>query len=378
VPDLLDEIRWELDWLQRMQYQDGSVALKVGEIKDNRAAPPSGDEAPRFYVPACSSGTIAAAGMFAHGAYVFGKIPALSQSAAALRTRAVAAWRNYQASPKQTACDTGVVHSGRADWNEADQNAEAVVTAVYLYALTGEAPYGDFVKAHYRETKPYFDSGWSRYNSQQGEALLFYTSLPEADPAVKKALLADKLADMNSGNHIYGFVPDDDLYRAYLHDQQYHWGSNQPRANYGNTNVDALIYEPSLSHDAATYRTRALELLHYFHGVNPFAMVYLTNMYDYGATRSVNQIYHMWFAHGTRWGDALESECGPPPGYLPGGPNASAAQWVPKSIAPPTGQPPQKSYKDWNAVWPDSSWVVSEPAIYYQAAYVRLLSYFAQ
>jgi hypothetical protein len=51
---------------------------------------------------------------------------------------------------------------------------------------------------------------------------------------------------------------------------------------------------------------------------------------------------------------------------------------VPARLSPPAGQPPQKSYKDWNGGWPDSSWAVTEPGIYYQSAYIRLLSAFVQ
>lgn len=40
------------------------------------------------------------------------------------------------------------------------------------------------------------------------------------------------------------------------------------------------------------------------------------------------------------------------------------------------GQPIQKSYKDWNTSWPQNSWTITEPAIYTQASYVRLLSNF--
>jgi endoglucanase len=46
--------------------------------------------------------------------------------------------------------------------------------------------------------------------------------------------------------------------------------------------------------------------------------------------------------------------------------------------APPCNQPHQKSYRSWNGVWPDASWEVTEPAIYYQAAYVKLLSKFVK
>ena len=379
IPDLLDELKWELDWAARMQYPDGSVALKVGDIVDTKASVPSADSSPRFYVPACTSATIAAAGMFAHAAYVFREIEPLAADAHRLRIRAAAAWRNYQASPgKQTACDSGEVRSAKADWSAADQEAAAVVAAVYLFAITGEQMYQDYVKSHYRDTRPYRDIGWSRYNADQGEALLFFASLPDADLGLRQAIGADKVKDAKDGNQIYGFKPHDDLYRAFMHDGQYHWGSNGLRANYGNSNLDAVIY--GLMPDPANaYETRALEILHYFHGVNPFAMVYLSNMYRYGATRSVNEIFHAWFWHGSKWGNALTSECGPAPGFVPGGPNASATQsGVPASLMPPAGQPPQKSYKDWNVGWPESSWAITEPAIYYQASYIRLLSYFVQ
>ena len=206
--------------------------------------------------------------------------------------------------------------------------------------------------------------------------MLFYASLPQAKPALAQAIRADKAADVRAGNQIYGFNADDDLYRAFLHEAQYHWGSHNPRANYGNTNLDAVTYGLA-SAAASSYRARALGILHYFHGVNPLGIVYLSNMQSHGATTSVNEIYHVWFAAGTRWSDARTSQCGPPPGYVPGGPNAAAARdGVPAGMSPPSGQPPQKSFKDWNHGWPDSSWAVTEPGIYYQSAYIRLLSAF--
>jgi endoglucanase len=379
VPDVLDEVRWELDWLQRMQFDNGSVALKVGELGYGVPGAPSHDLTPRYYVPACTSATIAAAGMYAHGAYVFDKVPALKEDALSLRKRAVAAWKNFQETPKQIHCDSGAVKAGLADLSEVDQASLAVVAAVYLYAVTGEAAYGDYLKAHYRDTRPYRDTGWTRYNPEQGEALLFYTGLPDADSKLRQQLLEDKANDMVAGVQTYTFAPDLDLYRAFMHEPQYHWGSNQPRANYGNTNLDVLVYQlPAASKNASTYRTRAEEILHYFHGVNPLGMVYLSNMYQYGATRSANEIYHIWYWQGTRWSDALTSACGPAPGYVPGGPNAVAMQMgVPASVVPPIGQPQQKSYKDWNSS-EQASYTVTEPGIYYQSAYVQLLSYFVK
>ena len=378
VPDVIDEVRWETNWLKKMQFDDGSFALKVGEIDYVGASPPSSDRSARFYVPSCTSATIAGAGMLAHASYVFAGFPSLIAESRGLKDRAVRAWQHYQASPvKQTNCDSGVVHAGNADLNGEDQASLAVEAAVYLFAVTAEPKFGDYLRVHYREAHAYHDNGWSRYKPDQGDALLFYTSLKNADPVLKKTILADKLADVLAGNQIYGFNPEDDLYRAFIHDPQYHWGSNGTRANYGNTNLDVVTYDlASANHDA--YRARALGVLHYLHGVNPLGMVYLSNMDSLGATRSANEIYHTWFAPKTQWSDAKTSACGPAPGYLTGGPNASAQRdGVPATVSPPTGQPAQKSYKDWNAGWPDSSWAVTEPGIYYQSAYVRLLSAFS-
>lgn len=379
IPDLLDEVKWEIDWLKRMQYADGSTALKVGEIVYAAAAPPSTDRNRRYYVPGCTSSTIAAAGMFAHASYVFAGIPALVDESASLKSRAIAAWNNYQSLPdKQIHCDSGEIHAGNADWSGEQQSGAAVTAAVYLFAVTGDSSYDVYLHGHYRDAKPYRDTGWSRYSPEQGEALLFYAELPGADPGLRRVILGDKLNDVRAQKQIYGFNPDDDLYRAFMHDAQYHWGSNNPRAAYGNTNVDVNSFGIDPAKEAG-YRLRALEVLHYFHGVNPLAMVYLSNMYAYGATRSVNEIYHVWFAHASRWSDALASACGPAPGYVPGGPNSRALEsGVPARLSPPIGQPPQKAYRDWNVGSPENSWVVTEPAIYYQSGYVKLLAGFAQ
>ena len=160
--------------------------------------------------------------------------------------------------------------------------------------------------------------------------------------------------------------------------EQYHWGSNSVRASYANTNIDMLVYGVDEA-EAAQYKGRALDTVHYFHGVNPFGIVYLSNMYGQGATYSANEIFHQWYAHGTRFSNARLSECGPAPGYFVGGPNANAqSDGVPQDIQPPVNQPPQKAYRDWNTPWPDASYTVTEPSIVYQSNYVKALAAFAR
>jgi hypothetical protein len=115
------------------------------------------------------------------------------------------------------------------------------------------------------------------------------------------------------------------------------------------------------------------------HGVNPFSLTYLTNMYDYGAENCANEVYHDWFKDGSPlWDRTGTSTYGPPPGFVPGGPNPyyecgdTSAACDAGGLTPPLGQPPQKSYKDFNSGWPQGSWSVTEPSNGYQVSSFRL------
>ena len=379
VPDLLDEVLWQIDWLKKMQNKDGTSLLKVGVTRHAPASPPSSDRQARYYVGACTSATIASAAMFAHASLVLDRVHGLKRQARDLRRRAARGFDAFTESPRrETDCDEQKVLSGDADVDAPTQDALSVVAAIYLFAITGEPRFNIHVKANYRRLRPFHDFGWSRYDAHFGDSLLFYTTLAGADPDVKRSILEAKLADAGSAkSHVYG-IDDEDLYRNYLHREQYHWGSNTIRLNYAGSNLDMPAFG-LMPGRAIEFRARALETLHYLHGVNPFGMVYMTNMYPLGATRSVNEAFSQWFAPGSRWSNALESECGPAPGFVTGGPNASALKdGVPPHLVPPVGQPPQKSYRDWNAHGLQASYAITEPSISIQANYVKVLSSFVE
>ena len=212
---------------------------------------------------------------------------------------------------------------------------------------------------------------FSAYSPHHGDALMFYTTLPNSYPEVKQTIIEQKIQEAQSDGEFYGFHPEKDLYRSYLPDRTYHWGSNSIRASRGSSNYDVVLY--NLLPEQQTYTNAALNTLHYFHGVNPLGMTYLTNMYDYGAEKSANKIHHEWFANNTRWDNAVTSPNGPPPGYFVGGPN----QDYTGKYSRLQNQPIQKMYADWNgSTLDDKSWEISEPAIYYQSAYIKLLAHF--
>src|SRR5262245_26684971 len=71
APDLLREMRWELDWLLKMQREDGGVNHKVGPARWTGNHAPQDDREPRFVYPVSSAATADMAAATAQAARLF-------------------------------------------------------------------------------------------------------------------------------------------------------------------------------------------------------------------------------------------------------------------------------------------------------------------
>lgn len=378
LPDLLDELKWELDFLRRMQDASGTkgLFLKVGVDNYTDISPPSADARPRYYLPECTSATLAGAAMFGAAHVVYRGFASQAAGAADLLARAEAAWARAKLTTSgftvfQTACDDGDIKAGDADVDAQGQLESSVLAAIALYEATGKAEYRAHVEANYARVRPYNIWWWGPYWAPMQVALLRHAGQPGVSASVASNLRSQKswqsgvisLTDFNGGSN------GTDLYRAHLADAEFNWGHNMTRSNAGLINLDFEAFGIN-STSAALYRRIAEQHLHWLHGANPMGLVMLSNMASAGAESSLSEIYHTWFANGTVWDSTRTSARGPAPGYLAGGPNTTYTG----SVAGLASQPPQKAYKDWNTGWPENSWEVTEPAIYYQAAYVQLLA----
>lgn len=378
LPDLLDELKWELDFLRRMQDASGThgLFLKVGVDNYTDISPPSADARPRYYLPECTSATLAGAAMFGAAHVVYRGFASQAAGAADLLARAEAAWARAKLTTSgftvfQTACDDGDIKAGDADVDAQGQLESSVLAAIALHEATGKAEYRAHVEANYARVRPYSLWWWGPYWAPMQVALLRHAGQPGVSASVASNLRSQKswqsgvisLTDFNGGTN------GTDLYRAHLADAEFNWGHNMTRSNAGLINLDFEAFGIN-STSAALYRRIAEQHLHWLHGANPMGLVMLSNMASAGAESSLSEIYHTWFANGTVWDSTRTSARGPAPGYLAGGPNTTYTG----SVAGLASQPPQKAYKDWNTGWPENSWEVTEPAIYYQAAYVQLLA----
>jgi hypothetical protein len=379
IPDLLDEVKWEMDWIRRMQLANGSVLMKVSVTDFSAASPPSADTGFRRYAPAQGSATRTAASIFSLGAIAYNQtgIPELQLYADTLENAAINAWNWLIANPAYSAYDNEGFVSANPEITADEQYAAQVGAAVLLFALTGNNTYRNYVDANYQNMHPVSWGFWYPWESIIQDLLLYYASLPNGTTSVKNAIRNSFLSSMDNQDHLLpAYLNKSCAYRGYLNDNDNVWGSNRPRGHNGSTFYNIIQYD--LEADTVPYRNAALGYLNFLHGVNPISTVMLTNMYDFGAEKPADEMYHSWFADGTDYDHAVNSPYGPAPGYQPGGfnPHYQPDPAYDGMIIPPQSQPSLKSYKDWNTSWPENSWLVTETSISNQGSYVKLLSKF--
>jgi len=373
IPDILDEIRWECDWLLRMQMPDGSVCNRVTERSSLSGMTPDHDSMhPRYYTQPTSWATASCASDVACFARVIAKFPQQAEYAKTLQSAAEKAWAWLELHPEMTPSD-GKDHGRPSEAADAEcDNGKAgdlecrVMAALQLWLLDPKPAYLAYV------------AKWHKDVLQSGFVQMALS--PHADAALAGEVRAAvrRFAD----ERVEQAKAQADAYRAFL--PGYWWGCNEFKAEYGYRTLFAERLHVNPPADA-TYRAIAEEYLHYLHGRNPLCQVYLTNMGDKGAKtgagKSIMRPFHTWFGNKSAW-DGPDS-LGPPPGYLVGGPNPqTGGGGAPSWLVPPSGQPSEKSFKDWNTTWNDAHhenencWAFTEPAIYYQARYVLLLAQF--
>ncbi len=386
IPDILDEIKWEADYYRNMvDPATGGFHIKSGILNDPAyISPPSTDNRTRYYDKVCPSASIVGAGVLAHTALVFKGVKDLEVYANECIVIAEKAFTFYENAPDKAArCDNGEIEAGDADGSgdhyAIEHLAEANCAAIYLYALTGKAKYNDFIKANYQTTRPYKAGDWGVYRPNQSLSLLYYTTLPNADGPTKDAILQRKTSPSYSSGQHYEVQESKNLYRAVSYYQL--WGSNSLMARLGNDNMDFINYN-LLPADHPRFREKALGMVNYFHGVNPFGYCYLSNMYMYGAEYCYDEMWHSWFKPDTKYDNIDNGKVGPAPGYLSGGFNKANAGQAKMKIGTDffeafvADQPDQKAYSNDNTGGPANPWVFNEPGLYYNSGYVKLLANF--
>jgi endoglucanase len=324
---LLEECRWQLDWLLRMQVPPGSAhaGMAFHRVHGTDWAPlpcwPHEDPTTRVLHRPSTAATLHLAAAAAHGARVFRAKPGYARR---LLDAAVTAHRAAYAEPLRLAPDDHGVFGG-GPYADDDIEDERAWAATELWLATGDAAYAE--KARLAFPRDVFDVDGFDWNRMAGPAALDLALHGESfdghDRVVASvAAAADRLAVLQDGQP-WG--------QPYAPAGGWDWGSNGRVLN--NLVVLAVAHELTGRDEHLDAATGGLD---YLLGCNALGQSYVTG---YGTDFTRHQRARH-FAH-----DLDPSFPPPPSGALAGGPTSKEHPGFP-SDARLAGLPSQRCYVD--------------------------------
>lgn len=317
--DLLDEARYEMEWMLRMQLPAGQklrvpvgtatgfteidasgMALQKVADRNWTALPmrPADDPEERLLYPPTTAATLNFAAVAAQCARLWKGVD--DAFAARCLTAAKRAFAAAVRNPEVFATNS---FTGSGGYGDRDVSDEFYWAAAELLVTTGADEYAQIVQHSRHFRAEVHEASWPN-TAALGTILL--ATRPALLPAAEvKRLQADIVAAADR------FLKDSDGngYAIPYIAKDYPWGSNASLLN------RAMLL--ATAHDltgAAKYRAGVIAALDYVLGRNPMNVSYVSG---YGAT-SMRNPHHRFWAH------ALDKTLpGPPPGVLAGGPNST-------------------------------------------------------
>ncbi|WP_435208857.1 glycoside hydrolase family 9 protein [Streptomyces sp. bgisy034] len=355
VPDILDEVRWELEFLLKMQVPAGQplAGMAHHKIHDEQwtGLPllPSDDPQKRELHPPSTAATLNLAATAAQAARLYK--PYDRQFAAKALAAARTAWSAALAHPDRYASESDGIGGGTyADSNVTD---EFYWAAAELYLSTGEREFADHVLHSPVHTADIFGALGYDWARTAAAARLDLATVPSKLPGrdkVRQSVVrgADRyLATLKAQPYGMPYAPDGGLYD---------WGSNHQILH--NAVVIATAYDIT---GASKHRDGAVQSMDYLFGRNALNISYVTG---YGEVSSHNQ-HARWYAH-----QLDPSQPNPPTGTLAGGPNSSIQD--PYAQSRLQGCVGQFCYID-----DIQSWSTNEHTINWNSALTRMASFVA-
>ena len=364
VPDILDEARYELEWMLKMQASNGGVYHKVSCAVFPGTVMPDEETDELIVSPVSVTATADFAAIMAKASKIYKEY-----DAAFAQKCMDAALKAYAYTEANAAADTGFVNPADIVTGEYpdDQNTDEYLWAsVELYLVTGDSKYqsktrdlvnqtfkaglgwadmGDYAMYDYLKAKGYVETPveiTTPDNSAPGpdDVKAYYDSLSDEEFikikfSEKMKLFAESALDYSTTDSYFSSM------------RIYPWGSNMTIANNGILYV--MMYNLT---GKEIYDEYARYQIDYLLGVNAVAYSYVTG---YGDNAAANPHHRPSQAVGSAM-----------PGMLVGGPNTSPADPVAtKVLAKKVGG---SCYVD-----NDAAYSINEITIYWNSPLIYLL-----
>ena len=300
IPDILSEIKWNLDWLETMQDLDGGVYHKLTALKfSSMESMPEDEKSKRYMIGKSSSAALNFAAVLATASRVMRgfekEFPGLADR---YQAKAISAYRWAQANPKEYFSNPSDVSTG--EYKDKSIDDEFAWAAAELFLATGDSDYlNDFVELS-SKVKLSHNISWPSvaalaYMSLSSEGSKMLTQKQTQLINSEIIAVADELVSAYQAS----------AYRVAITEKDFVWGSNGEVLNNG-----VLLIQAYQISKEQKYLEAAMSTLNYVLGQNPTGFSYVTGHGD----KTPQNIHHRPSS-----ADGIQK---PVPGFIAGGPHA--------------------------------------------------------
>jgi endoglucanase len=351
IPDILDEVRYELEWLLKMQRADGGVYAKLTREQFEGFVMPENDSGTRYLYEVSSTATGDFAAMLARAARVYRRFDgAFADTCLALARNA---WSFLDANP--FIVPVGGFHNpagtATGEYGDGDDSDERLWAAAELYQTTGDSAYHSAFLANYASSG--LINGAMSWQNVRTMAQFAY--LRGTQPGTSSAVRTQLRQSLNSFCQSLVTKRNSSGFQVVLGPSDYYWGSNSVALN-----AAVCLIIGYLESGNQTFADVAADQLHYILGVNGLARSFLAGV----GTVSPRQPHHRPSAS-----DGIPD---PVPGLLCGGPNHNVNDDPVLKALSTSSTPPALCYVD-----STPSYASNEIAINWNAPLVFVSGYFA-
>lgn len=349
VPDVLNECRYELEWMLKMQDEEGGAYHKLTSERHADFIMPQEDHAQFYLFPVSSMATADYAASMALASRVYraydGAFADRLWAAAKKAYEWLECHPEYVGFRNPESCNTG-------EYDDVCDLDERLWAAAEMLVTTGEVKYQEQMDKLLKEDLTKTDFGWTDVSGFAALAILTdqsHRASAESAADLKNAVLAEADRLVN--------VAAQSGYGVAMEPEDYVWGSNMVVLNRGMLLVLAALVTEQEDRKSA-YEQTALAQLDYLLGMNAVDYSYVTGYGEHAYRNPHNRPTEC---------DGIEL---PMPGWVSGGPFKTPCDEVGKEHIP-EGTPPMKCYLDHAACYS-----LNEITIYWNTPAVFVTAYF--
>ncbi len=298
IPDLLDEIRYELEWELKMQDESGGVFTKLTRLNFAPFEMPEEDNATRYLYRISSTATGDFAAVMAHAYRLFGEYD--SAFAETCLSASLNAWNFLEQNPDIVPAG-GFVNpedTNTGEYGDNNDSDERLWAAAELYSSTNDTAFEDYYLSKFHSVGLFSSVSWQWVAPM---AHLIYLLTTTSRNSVAEAELKNSL-----NNYVLQIISkmNSNPFSIPLSDGEFYWGSNGAVLN----EAMFLIAEDIINDNNENFNY-VIKCLNYISGENPINQSFVSGV-------GTNRLMHPH--HRQSASDNIDE---PIPGLLSGGPN---------------------------------------------------------